>query len=287
MVDSLGELIPEVSPWVLLPAATGCLGHLTVALSSTSFSPEVRGEVLLLAARAGDLCGRLAAAGGKWADAERFFLDAARTAAMIGQPVLAAVCLSNLSMCHMRAGDPDDGLLLLDVSRSMAGHGDPGLTALNRCREAVGRGRAGDEIGSFRLLERAYEEVSGRCGVVPGGILSSGQSVTEEWLAVSSGIIWADLRRPRRALDGFSPALGADIPERPFRMPTWIIPLALRVHLDLGNVDEAVHHARRAVLLLGGMPTSLGTHIRGVFSAYRTVPSVSALLAELRSAAGS
>ncbi|MFJ4188969.1 hypothetical protein [Kitasatospora sp. NPDC089509] len=281
LVGSLEGLAPEVSPAALLPAARADLGNLTMLLSCSALDREAKAELAVLAARVADLCGRLSMAVGRWVDAERYFLGAARAAATQGRASLVAGSLSNLAVCHMQVGEPRDGLLLVETSSSLTGNRPSSVSALRSCREAIGLARLGDEVGSARALERAADMISVQSEDedVPTGMV-----VNEEWLSISSGIVWTDLGKPRKALVDFSPILGPEIPAKPFRMPSWVVVQVVRAHLEAGEPEEAARHAGRALSFFGGFSLLLAAQLRSEFTPFRSVPAVAALLAELRAA---
>ncbi|WP_331723644.1 MULTISPECIES: hypothetical protein [unclassified Streptomyces] len=117
-VESLETMAGTVGPDILYPAARSDLSLLATVLSAADDRASDT-ELLSLAARTASLCAGLTIGLGDSVTAERYYLVAARTAAVAGQRELSAACLRGVAYSHLLKGESSEVVLLVDTALSV------------------------------------------------------------------------------------------------------------------------------------------------------------------------
>ncbi|WP_190093876.1 hypothetical protein [Streptomyces melanogenes] len=125
-VEALETMAETVGPDILFPAARSDLSLLVTVLSAAD-DRGTDAELLFLAARTASLCAGLAIGLGESTTAERYYLVAARAAAVAGERELSASCLAGVAYSHLREGEPGAALPLVDAALPVLGDSGPQL----------------------------------------------------------------------------------------------------------------------------------------------------------------
>ncbi|MEU2870561.1 hypothetical protein ABZ769_15355 [Streptomyces olivoreticuli] len=171
---------------------------------------------------------------------------------------------------------------MVAATRVIVRRPSPGLAVALYVREAQALARLGDATASARALDRAAESLAVGTNVSDPVIDPLPNNVDEDWLDVSSGTAWLDLRRPKKALSHFTALLDDGSPSR---TPALSSPYAARrllyvvdAQLALGELDAATPSAHRAVALVGSMTPGLARKFRQRFTPCSAEPAVRDLM---------
>ncbi|MEV6581220.1 hypothetical protein AB0M92_23975 [Streptomyces sp. NPDC051582] len=244
----------------------------------TTLLGEPRGHpawsrLLLAAAHHADLCAVITGILGDYAAAERYSMLAVRTAASAGSVPHTAFTMAELAAGHARGKDPRDAFVVNAATRSVIPRPAPRLSAVLSANEAQAQARLGNTNATLRALDSAAGALTAGTGDGPLWCV-----VDEQWLSHSRGEAMYALGLHSKALEHFDHLL-KDAPSPPFttQPPLYTalaLQLATRVQLQLGEIDAAVHTARRTAALFHRMPSGLAQRERRMFEPHRRVPSV-------------
>ncbi|MDH6125569.1 hypothetical protein [Kitasatospora sp. GP82] len=279
-VNALTEMVPVVNPVDLLRVARAEFGLATALLTGDEYEQPAGARLFCATSQIADLCGTLSGALGEEARAERYRLAAVRAAALAGSRLLASVCLADLAVNHVKAGDPADAFLLTGAARTATPASPPRLRALLHAREARAHARLGEVIAGARALDRAADALTAVEAADEDAPMC--RNVDEEWLSRVAGKAWLDAGQPGRALKHFA-ALLDDGPRswtetQPPVLTANSLLDAVDAQLALGEVEAAIHSTRRATALFDRMPAGLVRQYRQRFVAHAGIAAVRSLL---------
>lgn len=172
----------------------------TIGLLRTRSYPDEVGRLLLIAVgELAQLAGWTSSDAGRYAEAERIYLLGVRAAHAGGDTALAANNLSSLAYQVANVGDPRRAVDLARSSYAGARHtATPRTRALLAERVAWAAARAGDAQAADKALSRVEKDYDGHqpANEDPDWVYW----LTPDEVEVMAGRVWAETRRPLRAV---------------------------------------------------------------------------------------
>ncbi|WP_143676625.1 hypothetical protein [Streptomyces sp. TLI_146] len=272
-VQALETMYGTVSPAHLLPVAQSDLSFLAALASEPARHEEPSPSLLLLAARTAGLCAGLSIGLGENALAERYYLLAVRAATAGGDARGSVGYLALVSYTHLLAGAAEDAILLVETVLATIRQTEHPLAGFLHLLAARAHALLGDSAQCKRALNEAAKGLARLADTKKSLRCAVTRNISEEWVALCTGVIATHLGRPQQALDRFSPLLA------PSRLSK-LLPLGhellhiVDTQLALGHVGDALLTAQRMVTF-GGKPSDKVAHVyRKRFSAHMTLPAV-------------
>ncbi|MBB4928671.1 hypothetical protein [Kitasatospora kifunensis] len=272
--ESLHALLSTTNPVDLYHVVRTELNLVIELLARTNCDRSTRRRLLLVASRSATLCAVITGTLGEINRAEQYRLTATRAAASANSRLRACVCLADLALSHIEAGDPADAFSLISAARATLPDPPPSVQALLYAREARAHGRRGQLLASRRAMDNASDAMTRSSNKEP--LLH--RTIDETWLSTTLARVWLDLRQPKLALEQLAPLLEDNATPHSFTQPPLLIARALLdavdAQLTLGDVESAIRTAIRCTELFGKMPTGLCHQYRRRFLPHLEVPAV-------------
>ncbi|MEO7193557.1 MAG: helix-turn-helix domain-containing protein [Pseudonocardiaceae bacterium] len=144
----------------LLPVVSKELSEAREVIQSASYTDKIGQRLLTVVGELAQLAGWVASDAGRYAQAQRIYLDGVSAAQVAAERPLAAQLLSSLSYQMANVGKPHDAALLARSAVKGAGDASPLVRALLWERVAWASARSRDRSGARRALaavDDAYE----------------------------------------------------------------------------------------------------------------------------------
>ncbi|SFS66032.1 helix-turn-helix domain-containing protein [Saccharopolyspora flava] len=242
-VVELRHLDDVVSSRDLLPAAAKELGEAQELVGTASFSEQVGRRLFTAVGELAQLAGWIAGDAGRYADAQRTYLEGVGAAEQAGDRVLAAQLLSSLSYQLANVGNPRDAALLARTAVRGADGATPVVRALLLERVAWASVKAGDVHATWHALD-AVNDSYGRRGA---------EGSEPEWvywldqgeIDVMAGRCMIELGRPHDAEPLLSHAV-AQYPAEHAREVALYLTWLAESHARTGDLDAARDAVARA-----------------------------------------
>ncbi|MGV9317300.1 hypothetical protein ACWDR0_34785, partial [Streptomyces sp. NPDC003691] len=246
-------------------SARAQLQLMITTVRTTAHTEDVGRRLYGAAAEAARVCGWTAHDSGHQALAEEYYLVALRAAASSGDQVVTANTLAFWAITRYSGGDPRGAVDLVSEALGRTRNiGSPRMEAMLYARLARAHARAGEHRASDRALAAAFDAYDRARDRAP-----EEEPDCVYWVSLGELHSWAasnatDLGRPHVALAHYEaiPAAhrgeGYDTQAYP-RAAALRLARTAEARVALGDLDGAVHTARRAVDYLGGVSSARGT----------------------------
>ncbi|PZG47471.1 transcriptional regulator [Spongiactinospora gelatinilytica] len=286
-LDALRRLDDQVGAADIYDAAAAELRFIVRLLTNTSHGERVGGALYGCAAEAARLAGWCAYDTGRHPTAEALFQAALRAAGSAGDDDSGAIVLAFwANLRYAAASDAPGALDLLGGAlHPRMRISSPRVHALLHARRARAYSVLGEPTAAYRAIDdafTAYDEAPAACDDLPQMYW-----ITAGELHQAAGSAALTLGEPRRALEHFDAAVGADEPYDPAseaRGAAIYLARRAEAHLAMGDLDAAVAAAHDVVRLMGGVDSARSTStledLRRRLRAHRGVPVVADFLHE-------